>query len=66
MNSKEETKDYLDQIRNKNKNDYKRKNYFKKINKESTQYIRRLITDDHISKTNLQRYNSGERLNEKK
>ena len=53
MNSKKETKDYLNQIRNKNKNDYKRKNYFKKINKEPTQYIRRLIIDDHISKTNL-------------
>ena len=66
MNLKEETKNYSDQVRNRNKNGYKRKDYSKKINKRSIQYTRESTTDDHISKINLQRHNPKERLNREK
>ena len=65
MNLKEEIKNHFSQIRNRDKNDYKRKNYFKKMNERITQYIERLIINDYINKINLQKHNSKERLNRK-
>ena len=53
MNLEERTKNCFDQIRNRSKNDYKRESHFKKINKRLIQYIRELVTNDHISETNL-------------
>ena len=66
MNLKKKIKNHFDQIRNRNKNDHKRKDYFKKMNKELIQYIRKLIINDHVNKINLQRHNSRKRLNKKK
>ena len=53
MNQKEEIKSYLDQVRNENKNNYKRENYPEKMNEESIQYIERTITNDHVDRTSL-------------
>ena len=66
MNIEEKTKNYFSQIRNRNKNDYKRKSHFKRINKRSIQYIRESVIDNYINKTNLQRYNLKEKLNKEK
>ena len=66
MNLKKRTKNYLDQIRNRNKNDYKREGHLKEMNEESTQYTRRSITNDHINKINYQRYNLKKKLNKEK
>ena len=66
MNSEEETKNHLDQIRNRNKNDHKREDYSREMNERSIQYIRESVTNDHINKINFQRHNLEKELNEKK
>ena len=66
MSLEERTKNHLDQIRNRNKNGYKREDHLKRMNKRSTQYTRESVTNDHINKTNLQRHNLKERLDEEK
>ena len=66
MNLKEEIKNHFNQIRNRNKNGHKRKDYSKKINKESTQYIKESVMNDYTNKINLQRHNLKEELNKEK
>ena len=66
MNSKEETKNHSDSIRNGNENDYKREGHSKRMNKESTQYIRESVTNDHVSGINFQKRNPEKRLDKEK
>ena len=66
MSLEKETKNHFDQIRDRNKNGHKRKDHSKRMNEGSTQYIKRLVTNDHINEINFQRYNSEEKLNEEK
>ena len=53
MNSEKEIKNHSNQIRNGNKNDYKRKGHLEKMNKEPIQYTRKSITNDHVNKISL-------------
>ena len=53
MNLGKETKNHLSQIRNKSKNDHKRKGHFKRMNKESIQYTRESVTNDHVNEINF-------------
>ena len=63
---KERTRNNFDSIWNKNKNDHRWKDYSKKINKKSIQYLERTIMNDYINKISLSRDNFEKRLNKKK
>ena len=66
MNPEKETKDHSGQIRNRDKNDHKWESHSERMDEGPVQYVRKTVTDDHVNETDLQRHNSGKRLDGEK
>ena len=65
MNTRKEIKNHSRQVRDRDKNRYKRKSHSERINRGPTQYLEETTTNNYVNKTNLQRCDFRKRLNKK-